>query len=297
MHELKIVVGGRDALPVRALPFVTSWMVTPSAMARALSGEDNDHGLVAYRENGGSPARIKPEAWATILEGIEDRMRERKRAETEPNEHRQAARREAVELLPAGVFIWLDDAVHWFSSTFLARDTVWDEVHRVPGEDDDPEPVFCPRVSADALDLAPLIQPDEHRLVIAGFEAYFAADGAPESTTKKPRVANGRMQATTTEQQLSATVAGPVDEAQPIKPWMRKDPRDPEPDHFMPWYTAARYFARQLVLEDSTLLNKTELLAAKVSKAMEKVGIYKRGGKKALDPATVKKAFFKVTLS
>lgn len=78
------------------------------------------------------------------------------------------------------------------------------------------------------------------------------------------------------------------------KPWFVIDPRDPKPDQ--PWYTAARYFARQLVKEDSTLLTKRHVLAAKVAQSLEAAGILKRGGVKPLTSDTVKKAFSNVSL-
>ena len=78
------------------------------------------------------------------------------------------------------------------------------------------------------------------------------------------------------------------------EPWLEPDPKDPKPAQG--WYTPARYFARQLVREDSTLLTKRDLLAQKVAKSLEAAGFLKRGGIKPLDPSTVKKAFSKVTL-
>ncbi|MBL8499482.1 MAG: hypothetical protein JNL77_02685 [Nitrosomonas sp.] len=78
------------------------------------------------------------------------------------------------------------------------------------------------------------------------------------------------------------------------KPWLKHDSRDPKPEQS--WYTPARYFARQLVKEDSTLLTKKLLLAQKVVKLLSNVGIYKRGGKKSFDPGTIKKAFSNVSL-
>ena len=80
--------------------------------------------------------------------------------------------------------------------------------------------------------------------------------------------------------------------ADAAKPWLRVDPRDPSPKQ--PWYTPARYFARQLVVDDSTLLSKRDILAAKVSKSLTTAGIYKRGGTKALSADTVKKALSNV---
>ncbi len=77
------------------------------------------------------------------------------------------------------------------------------------------------------------------------------------------------------------------------KPWWLRNPDDPAPKYG--WYTPARYFARQLVIEDSTLLTKTALLAEKVVVSLEKVGELKRGGKKPFLASTVKKAFSKMS--
>ena len=75
-------------------------------------------------------------------------------------------------------------------------------------------------------------------------------------------------------------------------PWNIHDSRDPKPEQS--WYTPARYFARQLVLEDTTLLTKREVLADKVSRSLSSVNVYKRGGKKKLSASTVLKAFANV---
>lgn len=88
-----------------------------------------------------------------------------------------------------------------------------------------------------------------------------------------------------TAQQSSGTAA---------KPWLVKDPNDPEPPQ--PWYTSARYFARQLVAENPTLLVKRPNLAVKVAQALKNVGILKRGGKRPLGEATVRKAFSNIKL-
>lgn len=83
---------------------------------------------------------------------------------------------------------------------------------------------------------------------------------------------------------------GPVSE----KPWLVIDPSDPKA--VQSWYTPARYFARQLVMTDSTLLQKRSVLADKVSKSLANAGIKKRGGNLALNSATVLKAFSNVVL-
>lgn len=88
--------------------------------------------------------------------------------------------------------------------------------------------------------------------------------------------------------------AVPEMQSEPPKPWLIADPADPEPIY--PWYTPARYFARQLVIGDSTLLTKRALLAEKIVQSLTNAGIYKRGGKKKFDPGTVLKALANVSL-
>lgn len=78
------------------------------------------------------------------------------------------------------------------------------------------------------------------------------------------------------------------------KPWLVADPKDPSTAQS--WYTPARYFARQLIKEDSTLLLKRMRLAEKVSKSLADEGIYKRGGVKPFAADTILKAFINIKL-
>lgn len=78
------------------------------------------------------------------------------------------------------------------------------------------------------------------------------------------------------------------------KPWLTKDPADPEPEQ--PWYTPARHFARQCVKDDSTLLVKKDLLAKKVVIYLSNAGYLKRGRKEPFKKGTVLKSFTKVNL-
>lgn len=89
---------------------------------------------------------------------------------------------------------------------------------------------------------------------------------------------------------METAKAGPGDE----KPWLVVAPKDPIAEQ--PWYTPARYFARQLVIEKPTLLANRGLLADKVSTALFNAGFKKRGGKVKFDSSTVLKAFTNVTL-
>jgi hypothetical protein len=90
------------------------------------------------------------------------------------------------------------------------------------------------------------------------------------------------------------TTPAPVVTDSDVKPWLAIDEQDPAPAQ--PWYTPARYFARQLTIEKPTLLANRELLADKVSTALFNAGFKKRGGKERFDSGTVKKALVNVTL-
>ena len=76
------------------------------------------------------------------------------------------------------------------------------------------------------------------------------------------------------------------------EPWRIAHPNDPVPQQ--PWYTPARYFARQLVRDDPTLLAKRKELVKKIAVSMFRVGCYKRGGKKPFSPDTIRKALSNV---
>jgi hypothetical protein len=83
--------------------------------------------------------------------------------------------------------------------------------------------------------------------------------------------------------------------ATPVKPWLVANPKDPAPKQ--PWYVAARYFARELVKGDTSLLQKPARLRNQIHESMKKVGVYKRGGVLAPDPGTIQKALTGIELS
>lgn len=77
-------------------------------------------------------------------------------------------------------------------------------------------------------------------------------------------------------------------------PWKIPDPKDPSPE--VPWYTPARYFARQLINDDSSLLTKRIILAKKIAQSLASIGIMKRGGMKPPHYTTILKALSNVDL-
>jgi hypothetical protein len=116
-ERLTTWIDGREALPVRAIPYADGWMrFSPDVVARYLAQDDDlftewDIPLVAYRQTDDVPIAAVParewDAVAASLAGFAE--------ETGDGDSGYSVwRKHAVEKLPAGVFVWLDEfeAVH-----------------------------------------------------------------------------------------------------------------------------------------------------------------------------------------
>lgn len=97
----------------------------------------------------------------------------------------------------------------------------------------------------------------------------------------------------TTDIQNSETPA--TREPPASRPWLIPNPDDPEPKY--DWYTPARFFAREHVRNQPSLLEKRLVLADKVAKSLATVKVYKRGNTQPPDASTILKAFVKVNLA
>lgn len=123
--------------------------------------------------------------------------------------------------------------------------------------------------------------------------------GDPDRINDDTRILKDSFLAWVRQQELAvlakdAPQAAPAMQNGVSSPWTIKNQNDPEPEQ--DWYIAARHFARQLVIDDSTLLTKKKLLAKKIAASLKGVGIYKRGGKLPFADSTILKALVKVTL-
>ncbi|MEF8756424.1 MAG: hypothetical protein V5B60_21210 [Accumulibacter sp.] len=163
-----VPINGREAIPVRAIPFVTGWDVSPDMVAKSLANSSDGlrlYRLTAYQHHAnGSHTPILPKEW----DGIEDRLRGLSESLKTKNNNRHIARpqwlKKSVPILPAGVFVWRDDlqtSWHRFSAQAGTR----------KGE----------RPNDGMLNFSPLISPPETRaIVMEGFEGLpLAATAAP----------------------------------------------------------------------------------------------------------------------
>lgn len=107
----------REAIPVRALPFITGWNFSPDAIANAFSQTDEARrmrGVRSSRIRENSLTHIAPVDWEHVkvaMDGLDDKL---------PRGSGGYAdwRGESIKLLPAGVFVWLDEFSMAFNSDF-----------------------------------------------------------------------------------------------------------------------------------------------------------------------------------
>lgn len=258
-----VEINGRQAIPVRALPLVTDWVTMyPQAVVMILAGEfehwPSFEGLSAHRlEADGGVKQIPSRWWESWVVGkFQDISDEIKAKQTSSDLGKRQWRRESIAQLPVGVFVWRDE----FEAAHLREYGAESMRARMAPETFKANTYALNFTPEPPLDIAPL------HLVLEGFEP-------------------ANLQATS-----PVTAVAASDE----KPWLSIDPQDPAPAQ--PWYTPARYFARQLTIEKPALLANRELLADKVSTLLFNAGVKKRGGKKRFDSGTVLKAFANVSL-
>ena len=284
-----VVIDGREAIPVRAIPLLTDWdTMGPDSVALAFAWDEHiyrSEGFNAYRIENNIAKSIEARWWKNVLCVQFDALHhELKRQETSGILSEQEGLRQwriaSLPLLPEGVFVWKDE----FEPLYVIRYGVdgltdlWDKT----ADGAMPEDEQLRKVK---LDYDPFIaELKTQRLVMEGF---MPPEMAPDHNSPKTNVPPAT---DTAPEQNTAT---PASVEAVAKPWLKVDPRDPNPKQ--DWYTPARYFARQLVIADTTLLTKKLILADKVSSSLVGVGIFKRGGKKPHAPDTVLKAFANVT--
>lgn len=164
---VKIDVGDgtfREALPVRAIPYVTGWDgdfgVPPLEVAIRLQTNINLHAwdISAFRVLDGKPVAVQPRQWvmvATQLSGLSEKLHR----QYPRNEHLKPSaegvaewQSEAAEKLPARAFVWLDELkaeYHgWFGTKFKSR----------------------PNLAIPEFDLTPLLSEQVRNMVLEGFE-------------------------------------------------------------------------------------------------------------------------------
>lgn len=163
--KLTIMVEGREALPVRAIPYVSGWNMSPDMVATGLAHTDSSRrfrNIFGYRIVDGAIVAVRPMQWDSVvvaLNGLDERL-------PTGNDGYSEWRNEAPKLLPEGVFVWLDDFAAAYGKAFSKEHWICDD-----------------RDGERELDFLPMIDQSTLALVMAGFNRCNlpgASDGASD---------------------------------------------------------------------------------------------------------------------
>ena len=149
-----LLIEGREAIPVRLIPYITGWTMPPDVVAKSLGHEATFGklpGLFAYHLHEGGWPKMLPKEWGNVIADIEILTEVLNAKETQ--EHFPEWRKRAISVLPAGVFVWKDEFVPAFERAYRkARIEIIDER---PGDRE--------------LNFSPYIPPDMRSEIFEGF--------------------------------------------------------------------------------------------------------------------------------
>lgn len=172
--KVVVTIAGREAIPVRAIPFLTGWEVlSPDVLANILAGEDGRRrlaGLKAWYIESGVAREDDLRSWSTIATDIGELE---KRAIADGWMHPRW-RTESLEHLPAEVFVWKDSFVEHFGRTYASNR---------PGKPTDPVEHNLADLS---LNFSPRISGEEERLLREALIALEETANVAHATAQPP---------------------------------------------------------------------------------------------------------------
>jgi hypothetical protein len=157
--KVVVLIEGREAVPVRALPYVTGWNLSPDALAKDLAKhgerENRRGGLRAFQfDPDDNHPPITPNEWDHVvvaLEALDWGIRYANGGETDVHTY-QRWRAASPSHLPGACFVWRDE----FEAEYQAGHT------SVASDDNDELP---------PLNFSPLIPHELRDVVMEGFPA------------------------------------------------------------------------------------------------------------------------------
>ena len=157
--SLLVQIAGRSALPVRAIPYVSGWCLSPDEVANQLARGTGKpfarlQNTSAYFLNGGRPQKMLPKEWdryVAALHGFEGDLKDKVKND---NVGYSVWVSKAASLLPAGVFVWRDEFEKDYASDFPA-----DALSTTRERDGERE-----------LTYAPMLEDDLRGMVVSGFQ-------------------------------------------------------------------------------------------------------------------------------
>lgn len=148
-----VPIDGKEAVPVRAIPFVTGWMMSPDMVAKALA--HTDHWITRLKDvtayhitADGEHAPMLPKEWDGIEAELQILSEKLKANETIDQENYPQWRRESISLLPSGCFVWKDEFEEAFSRSYSPQKLILMDERL-----GDRELNFSPRIPAELMDI------------------------------------------------------------------------------------------------------------------------------------------------
>ncbi len=159
-ERLTVLIAGREALPVRAIPFVTGWSLAPVELAAELAQTRKNFtclkGLIAYHVQDGAPCRVLPKEWDAVEAKIKGFEADTQAQFSDDDKGFAVWYRECVHELPPGVFVWRDE--------FEAAWSV--------GMDDESVTILDEREGDRELNYQPILEGIASATVLAGFSNF-----------------------------------------------------------------------------------------------------------------------------
>ena len=187
--QVTLTIDGRMAIPVRAIPFVTGFELSPDELAELASAPttlsryvgsavlefENRQRLATFTLDAASGYRaMTPRDWEFSKVEIQCLGQKLKAAERDEGENWAEWRRLAITALPHACFVWLDDFAEWHQQNRphcmprkpenLRDGEFMELLANGPSPDMDDEVI-------DRIELAPFIPREFESLIVEGFEA------------------------------------------------------------------------------------------------------------------------------
>ena len=175
-----VIIAGREAIPVRAIPYVAPSGIGAHEIVRFLEGDEYGRfrGVFAYQVQADSaPSRVAPIEWKRVaisLRAFDEIITGREaRGDMTKNVGLNQWKKKSIRRIPAGVFVWKDEFTSAHLQAFIQGQVTEQEFKR-----GDHDPIF-----------QPLIYPPKMRkIVMEGFEGLpLAAIAAPVVSSEPAR--------------------------------------------------------------------------------------------------------------
>lgn len=152
--SLVVKVADRDALPVRAIPYVTGWTISPDVVAKNFARDEATpfeklENTDTYHLVDGRVVKLLPKEWDRYVAGLQGLEAELREQFASDDRGYAAWVAQSVAKLPPGVFVWLDEFVADFN-----RDYGPDRLSIMGEREGDRELNLCPFLEEDALNTA-----------------------------------------------------------------------------------------------------------------------------------------------